>query len=520
MKAKILLGLGAGLVGLVGLGAVLASCARAETGLQGRAKAEFADRCTSLKGRQLGGATIEKAKFVTRNSMLLPVPLLNSPEFCRVTARIAPVQGSQITVELWLPSRWNQKLVGLGGAGFEGALSITNILMRRPVSDGYAAVATDAGHDVDKLPKWALGHPEKIVDFGYRANHLGAVIGKAVVAEFYGAPAKRAYFWGCSNGGRDALMLAQRYPQDFDAIAVGAPANNFTARMAAFSQTRLDFNGDAGKGLSSKLELLNAAAIATCDGLDGVTDGLIERPDACQFDPAQLQCKSGDSKSCLTRAEVALARSVYRGTIGRDGKQIMSGFPVGSELGWKPPKPDQNMGTSFYRYMVFNNADWSPDTFMLDRDLATARKKLSHVVDATDPDLSPFLGRGGKLLMYHGWDDPAIPLGDTLAYYEAVRKTVGAQNAKNAQLFLLPGVEHCGQGKGPDEFDFFAQLDRWTQSGSAPERFTVTKHDNRVAFYAQLPTKALRTRPACAWPKAAHYKGAGSIDDANNFECR
>lgn len=520
MKAKILLGLGASFVGLVGLGAALASCARAEAGLQGRARTEFSDRCINLKGRQLGGATIEKAKFVGRNSMLLPVPLLNSPEFCRVTARIAPARGSQIKVELWLPSHWNQKFVGLGGGGFEGSLGIANIVMRRPVSEGYAAVTTDAGHDAGKQPKWALGHPEKVVDFGYRANHLGAVIGKAVVAEFYGAPAKRAYFWGCSNGGRDALMLAQRHPQDYDAIAVGAPANNFIARMAAFSQTRLDFNGEAGKGLSSKLELLNAAAVAKCDGLDGVTDGLIGRPDACQFDPAQLQCKSGDSPSCLTAGEVALARSVYRGTIGRDGKQIMSGFPIGSELGWKPPKPDENMGTWFYRYMVFENADWSPDTFVLDRDLAIARKKLGQVLDATDPDLSPFFGRGGKLLMYHGWDDQAIPLGDTLHYYEAVRQTVGVRNAKNAQLFLLPGVEHCGQGKGPDEFDFFAVLDRWAQSGSAPERFTVTKHDNRVAFYAQLPTKALMTRPACAWPKAAHYKGAGSIDDANNFECR
>jgi pimeloyl-ACP methyl ester carboxylesterase len=520
MTGKFLRALGVSLVGVAGVGAVLASCARADSSGRAGAKAEFTERCANLQGQRIGGAVIDKTKFVARNSMLLPVPLLNSPQFCRVMATIAAAPGSQIQVQVWLPSDWNGKFVGFGGGGFEGMYSAANIMLRRPVGAGYAAVVTDAGHKAGGEPKWALGHPQKIIDYGYRANHLAAVMTRSLVTQFYGAAPKRAYFWGCSNGGRDALMLAQRYPKDYDAIAAGAAAYSFTARMAGFSQMGADFSKPAGQSLVPKLKLLNEAAIAHCDGRDGVKDGVIERPDQCAFDPASLQCKPGAAEDCLSKDEVELARSLYRGVVDRDGSVIVPGFAIGSEHTWTPPKPKENMGTSLYRYMVYDDANWSPDTFVLDRDLAAARKKVGAVLDATDPNLRPFFERGGKLLMYHGWDDAAIPPGSSLSYHDAVRATVGPGHAQNLRLFMLPGVEHCGEGKGPDQFDYFAELDRWTRTGQAPEQITMTKYDNKIAFWSGLPTKALRTRPACAWPKTAKYKGAGSTDDAANFECR
>jgi pimeloyl-ACP methyl ester carboxylesterase len=477
-------------------------------------------RCTRLTGRQLGGAAIDKAEFVPAGSALPPVMTKTSPEFCRVSARISPVEGSEIKIQVWLPSDWNGKLFGFGGGGFEGSYAAANIMLRRQVGEGYAGVVTDAGHDAGGEPRWALGQPEKIVDFGHRANHLGAVVAKAVVADFYGTPAQLGYFHGCSNGGRDALMLAQRYPEDYDAIAVGAPANSFTARLAAFSQMGKDFSTPAGKSLVPKLPLLNNAAVAKCDTLDGVKDSVIERPNMCRFDPAELQCKSGEAATCLSKDEVGLARSMYRGTVGRDGKLIMSGFAIGSELKWAPPPAGENMGTALYRYMVYNDPDWSPESFVLDRDYAAARKAVGPMLDATNPDLRPFLRRGGKLLIYHGWDDTAIPPGNSLRYHDQVLKTVGKRYARNVRLFMLPGVDHCGQGKGPDQVDFVAALDRWSESGAAPERLIASKHDNRIAYFAQLPTKIVRSRPLCAWPKAARYKGTGSTDDEANFECR
>ena len=525
MKGKLLPVAGAALVGVmsfpVGLGASAvptSADARESAGPEQRV-ADPAGSCQRLVGRQLAGALVQTTEFVPAGSALAPIMTKNSPEFCRVSAHISPVAGSKIKIQLWLPSRWNGKFFGYGGGGFEGSYMIANIVLRRPVREGFAAVVTDAGHDLAPDQKWAIGQPEKVTDFGHRANHLGAVVAKAVVTDYYGTPATHGYFHGCSNGGRDALMLAQRYPEDYDAIAVGAPANSFTARMAAFSQMGADFSGAAGQTLVPKLKLLNEAAIASCDADDGVKDGLIGRPNRCRFDPAELLCKSGATEACLSKPEVALARSLYRGTFGRDGKLIMSGFAAGSELGWAPPPAAENMGTAFYRYLMYENPAWLPDSFLLDRDFAAGRKKLGPVLDATDPDLRPFLRRGGKLLMYHGWDDTAIPPGNSLRYYDQVVKTVGKKYAGNVRLFMLPGVSHCGQGKGPDEVNYVAALDRWTQSGVAPERLIAAKHDNRIAFFSEMPTKVLQSRPACAWPKAARYKGAGSPDDAASFEC-
>lgn len=485
-----------------------------------------AARCRGLVGRQMAGATIDKADYILAGSALPPFKHQNSPEFCRVHARMTPVEGSEIKVQLWLPSNWNGKLVGFGGGGFEGGLGAAAISLREPVGKGYAAVVTNAGHDPASEPKWALRQPEKIADFGHRANHLGAMFGKSLSAEYYGAAVKRAFFQGCSNGGRDALMLAQRHPGDYDAIVAGAPANDFTGLMVSFAHIgRLARTTPGSDTLSPKLKLVHEAAIAKCDGLDGLKDGLIERPTSCRFDPAVLECKGAATASCLSKAEVGTVKAIYRGTYDGKGHEIMPGLPVGSEYEWaawltgsKAAGP--GMATSLMRYMVYSDPAWPEESFDLDREFGAVRLQPGPAIDAVDPDLRPFFARGGKLLIYHGWDDAAIPAGNSLRYHAAVRRAVGRSADSHMRLFMLPGVAHCSGGHGPDTIDYLGTLDRWAETGVAPERLIATKFDNPIQVMAGQPANIVRSRPACAWPKRARYNGSGATDDAASYICR
>lgn len=515
----------AGALGLLATSAsVHVSAAPASSTVSGLSGA----RCAQLVGKRIAGATVEKADFVLGGTSLGLFGLKMPADACRVDARISPVAGSEVKMQVWLPTDWNGKFVGVGGGGFEGSYSIAPVVLRRPVSEGYAGVVTNAGHDLNVLspdPKWALESPEKIVDYGNRANHLGAVVGKALVAEYYGSPAKRTYFHGCSNGGRDALILAQRYPTDYDAIAAGAPANDFTGLATSFVRIG-QLKSMAGVDLSKpKMKLVYDASIKKCDPIDGVSDGLIERPAMCKFDPAVLECKSSERENCLSKAEVRVLRELYRGSYAHNGRQVMPGLPVGSEYEWAnwltgSEAAGLKLGIPFYRYMVYKDPSWDIAKFNIDSDYLFARKQLGPVLDAVDPDLRPFLRKGGKLLMYHGWDDAAIPAGNTLKYHAAMTRATGRLAQDRTRLFMLPGVAHCADGNGPDTINYLAELDRWTESGVAPDRMVATKYDSKVAYMAGLPTKVVRTRPVCAWPKSAHYGGTGSTDDAANFVCR
>lgn len=488
--------------------------------------ADGAERCARLVGKQLAGAVIEKTDYVVAGSALPPFSDKNSPEFCRVNARATPVEGSEIKAQVWLPTNWNGKFVGFGGGGFEGGLGPATIILKKPVGRGYAAVVTNAGHDPASAPKWALGQPEKVTDYGHRANHLGAVFGKALAADYYRSAVRRAFFQGCSNGGRDALMLAQRYPGDYDAIVAGAPANDFTGLMASFARIgRLARATPVADTLGPKLKLVHEAALAKCDRLDGSTDGLIRRPPVCRFDPAVLQCKGTVGASCLSHAEVDTVKAIYRGTYDQRGREIMPGLPVGSEYEWEawltgPKAAGPGMATDLMRYMVYNDPEWSPERFDLDRDFAAARRQPGQTIDAVDPDLRPFFGRGGKLLMYHGWDDAAIPAGNSLRYHAAVQRAVGRSARDNMRLFMLPGVAHCASGHGPDWVDYLGALDRWAGSGTAPQQLTAEKYDNPLKVMAGHPGNVVRSQLVCAWPKTAKYKGSGPVDDAANFTCR
>lgn len=485
---------------------------------------ESAARCSALEGKQLNGATIDGAEIIASGTALPPFNLKVKHEFCRVDAHVSPASGSTVKMQIWLPTEWNGKFAGVGGGGFNGGLGIASVILQRPTSNAFAAVVTDAGHDMSDTAEWALDNPEKVIDYGYRANHLGAVVGKAVVAAYYGTAAKRAYFHGCSNGGRDALMLAQRYPDDYDAIAVGAPANDFTGLMASFARTAQISRAPGIELSAAKMALVHEAAIKQCDVLDGVKDGLIERPQSCSFDPVVLQCKSGEGASCLSKVEVGAVNELYRGAYTSAGHQVMPGLPVGSEYEWAnwltgPKAGGPTMAQEFYRYMVYNDPEWNLGQFELDRDYAAAKREVGSLLDAVDPDLRPFIENGGKLLMYHGWDDAAIPAGNTLQYYAEVRRVVGSRADDAARLFMLPGVAHCAGGHGPDVIDYIEELDRWSGSGEAPERIVLTKYDTPFALVG-LPANALRTKPVCAWPKSAHYKGTGAIDDEASFVCR
>jgi feruloyl esterase len=280
----------------------------------------------------------------------------------------------------------------------------------------------------------------------------------------------------------------------------------------------------------AKLSLLRDAAVRKCDALDGVTDGIISKPSSCTFDPVELLCKPGAAAAtCLSAAEVAVAHDIYAGPKLASGKQLVPGFPPGSEYdpvthGWEPFITENGVGGTilggeFFRWLVFQDPNWVARSFQLDRDYAAAHAKLGGIVDAVNPDLGAFTRRGGKLLIYHGWEDPVIPAGATVKYYEAVRRRLGARAANSVRFFMLPGVGHCAGGHGPSVFDKVETLDRWVSGTAVPDRLTVGKYDDDMAALAGTPAKLLRTRLVCSYPRTARYKGHGSIDKAESYVC-
>jgi feruloyl esterase len=493
--------------------------------------------CEALTGTSLPNGKVDAAVPVAKGATVetekgkpgLPA----AAGFCRVQATLSAGPGSSIKVELWLPDRaaWNGKLLGAGNGGFGANLTIPALLMRGGVEKGYAAVGSDMGHfgesDVDA--KWALNAPEKIKDFGWRANHLAAGFAKTIVAAYYTPPLKAAYFHGCSDGGREALMEAQRFPEDYDAVVAGAPAIPWTRMTSAFAADHLAVFGDPASALpADKLKLLQTASLGQCDKIDGVTDGVIDDPRRCGFDPGVLQCKPGDaSGQCLSTAQVKSARALYRGARGPDGKPFFHGYAPGAEAVsgtwdlWLTGANAQHgrFATEFYRYMVHSDPNWQISSFDIARDYPLAKQRMGGDLDADNADLGPFLRRGGKLILYHGWNDAAIAPGNTIDYYQRVRSAQPGLAAGSVRLFMVPGMSHCLAGPGPNVFDAVGTLDKWRQGGPAPEQMVATKYDNDLFAYLGFPATRIRSRPLCAWPKVARWNGTGSTDDAASFSC-
>ena len=498
--------------------------------------------CESLAAIALPHTTISIAESRPAGEFSAPgiKPIPNLPPLCRVAGSIKPSSDSDIRFEVWLPhSGWNGKFQGIGNGGYAGIISFAGLA--DAVKNGYATASTDTGHeDVGNSAKWALNHPEKIVDFGYRAVHETADTAKSLIRAFYGEAPKRSYFNSCSNGGRQALMEAQRYPADYDGIIAGAPANYWTHLMSAAAfGVRATLSEPANYIPAAKLPAIEAAALAQCDAADGVKDSVIENPFSCQFDPSVLLCKGEESDSCLTVQQLSALKSIYGGLRNNKGQKLFPGLSPGGEAepgGWAAwitgDAPEKSLmytfSTQFFKNMVYSDPDWQYRTFDPDRDVKVADERMSRYLNSTDPDLSAFEKRGGKLIMYHGWADAAIPAANAVDYYDSVISKMGPAKAGTfVRLYMVPGMEHCGGGAGANAFgqggtpngDRFnsidAALEAWVEQGTAPDQIIATRYKTN----ADPKSGVLRTHPLCAWPKTAKYKGAGSPDDAANFEC-
>lgn len=487
--------------------------------------------CANLGALTIPNITIRSAAVVqagpftppgAQNSMTLPA-------FCRVEATARPTSDSDIKFEVWIPpaEAWNGKFQGVGNGGYQGSISYT--AMATALRKGYATASTDTGHTGDDM-KFGQGHPEKIIDYGYRAIHVMTDTAKLIIRNATGRFAEKSYFVGCSAGGHQAMSEAQRFPEDYDGIIAGDPANNRIRQTFGFLWSWAATHGPDGKPIltQQKLALVSKAVVEACDGVDGLKDGLIDDPRKCHFDPARLTCPStssgqasGDDAACLTKPQVDAIRKVYDGAKNpRTGEQIFTGWPRGSEgfgdtagQSWRQylTDPGEPSRVGLFRYFLFHDPNWDWRTLDYDRDLAYAEQRLS-MLPAVERDLTPFKKRGNKLIVYTGWADPVVPPQDTAAYYEGVAKTMGGYDKIRDffRFFAAPGMGHCAGGPGPNTFDALGALEQWVEKGVAPDRLIASHTSNG---------KVDRTRPLCPYPQVARYKGTGSSDEAGNFAC-
>jgi feruloyl esterase len=501
---------------------VLPSTRSLETfGVAAAAEDATAARCEALAALRLPETVVKQAQVVGKGTFTPPTGrgrgagFAAAPTFCRVALTLTPSADSNIGVEVWLPmSGWNGKYEAVGNGGWAGVISYNNLA--EGVTRGYAVSATDTGHS-GSSGSFALGHPEKLIDYAYRSEHAMTVASKAVVQAFYGNLPGHSYFNGCSTGGRQALVEAERFPDDFDGIIAGAPANPKThldAWRMWMSQAMLKDSTTLIP--SSKYAVIHKAVLEACDALDGVRDGLIENPQRCRFNPEVLRCKGPDAPDCLTAPQVESARVTMSPLKDpRTGAEIFPGFEPGNELGWGRmlggPEPYETT-LDTYKYVVFQDPNWNWRTFSLERDLAQSDRVTQGTISAVDPNLTPFARRGGKLLMYHGWADQDIAPRASINFYQRTRQATQApaSNAEWVRLFMVPGMQHCNGGEGPNTFDTVSALESWVERGQAPASMLASHStEGRVD----------RTRPLCPYPQVAKYRGVGSIDEAASFAC-
>lgn len=492
------------------------------------AEANQPQSCSTLVELHLPQTIVTSATTVSSGSFKVPnskVSFGNLPDFCRVAGTTKPA----IRFEVWLPlHKWNGKFEGVGNGGTAGTISYRAmaVALRR----GYATASTDTGH-VNTPPNngfdatWALGHPELVADFGYRGLHLTTVNGKRITEGFYGKDPAHSYYVGCSQGGQQGLMEAQRFPEDYDGLLVGDPANNWTRHYAGahlwYSIATLK---DPESYIpASKVPILAHAVLAACDAIDGIADGVIDDPRECHFDPAVLTCKAGQpTASCFTAKQVKAIKDIWGGAHDSKGSLIVPPIVPGGEGGsggwssWITGNRPFNSthwkaADGVFKNMVFEDRSYNALNFNYDTDMKTLLAKTSHSMDAVNPDLRPLQRRGGKLILYHGWSDPDISPINTINYYQQVEAMVGRDTPEFARLFMVPGMNHCGGGAGPNTFDGLTALEEWVEDGIAPEKI-IASHSTDGALD--------RTRPLCPYPQVAVYGGRGSTNNAANFACK
>jgi feruloyl esterase len=492
-----------------------ATCAAAATTCDDISKLTLPQTAITMAASVTTGAFAPPASFSLK---LQPgdVEYNKLPAFCRVAATMRPTSDSVIKIELWLPpsGAWNGKFMAIGNGGQAGEIYYHK--MGQPLTLGYAVASTDTGHEgKGDDGSYALGHPEKIIDFGYRAVHEMVVKSKAIVAEYYSRSAELSYWNGCSTGGRQGLEDLQRYPADFDGVIAGAPANNPRSALQALWIAQTVHKDEAGFIPAAKFPVIQKAVLNACDSNDGVKDGVLEDPTHCKFDPSVLLCKGADGPDCLTAAQVDSVRKVYSpATNPRTKEALFPGFQPGSEKGWgfaASEKPPELILTGL-KNGVFKDPNWDYKTFNFDSDVALFDRE-TQARNATDANLKPFFSHGGKLLQYQGWNDNLIPPQNSVNYYNRVADTLGGASKVNDsyRLFMVPGMGHCRGGDGTDRFDVIGALEQWVEQGKAPDSIVASRYAG---------DKVERTHPLCAYPKVAVYKGAGSTDDAANFACR
>lgn len=509
--------------------------------------AEQERSCEALRGLQLEHTEVVEARAVDAGfdiswkTLPIGVPGYRQPASCRVAAVSRPAPGSEIRFEVWMPepASWNGRLYGFGNGGLAG--SIDRLALALALQRGYAAVSTDTGHQADAFDgEWALGQPEKIRDYGNRAIHLMTVNAKALIGAYYGRPQDHAYFSSCSNGGRQALLEAQRHPEDYDGIVAGAPALDPAGMLATWGWMEQALTQPPEAYVPEKqLRHVTKAVMQACDTLDGVRDGVLENPRACRFDPAALRCAGG--KHCFSAAQVEALRKIYQGPPGEYAGRPYHGFePGGEEAGWVDftgKKPGSSGHARFLRqYMrnlVLQDPSWDLERFDFAADRVRLEERLQDITGATDADLGRFASRGGKLILYHGWSDPAIQPAYTISYYEQLRAQTRLVAADNfVQLYMVPGAGHCFGGAGPGHFgqmrpggdpahSINAALEHWVEKGVKPGPIVATRHDSdaRALLSSELP-KATRSRPLCPYPQTARWDGKGNTDKADSFSCR
>ncbi|WP_458094051.1 DUF6351 family protein [Roseomonas sp. WA12] len=504
-----------------------------------------AANCSALASMALPQARVEVAEEVAAGGYRPPTgPAQEAlPAFCRVHGVVTPVPGSRIGFELWMPKDgWNGRLQMFGNGGYSSAISYGEMagLLRR----GYATLGTDTGHQGDD-PSFAEGRPEAIVDWGHRAVHESVVRAKEIVASFYGRSARQTFFAGCSTGGHQAMSSAQRYPEDFDGIIAGASGGNRTHLNAGFlwQYLRNHRTGDDAAQIipAAKLRLIGDAVQAACRADNGARGGghpgdtWLNDPLACSFDPARLRCTGEDGASCLTDPQVNALRTMYDGPRNpRTGELIHFPFPRGSENsggtqnlpGWSlywadPGNPTAPARVNYWRHWAGFGAGWSWWRFDFDRDMAAVDERLAPVINAMSTNLSAFRQRGGKLIAYHGMSDPVVPFAESIAYHDRAVAAQGGDLATAGQeigsfyrLFLVPGMEHCRGGPGPNQPELQAALERWVDEGTPPAQILAhNREGNR-------PNGQLRfSRPLCPYPQRAIHDGSGDPASAGSYRC-
>ena len=517
--------------------------------------------CEALTGVAPEASTIGSAAMVTSATQIGGTDV--DAQFCRVQGVARPSSDSEIKFEVWLPATaqgWSGRFKLNGTGGYAG--SIPYARLAQDVGDGFVTAGSNMGHDGGEGPAWTLNHPEKVKDWGLRAHYFVATAAKALANAYYAQPVRYAYFEGCSNGGRQAMMMAQRYPELFDGIAAGAPSQFYPeilTWLAYSGKLQTPVQGQPPVMPPAKRQLLSRASHFACDAQDGLADGQITNPRVCTFDPGALRCKAGDAPDCLTDAQLAVAQAMYAGMRTSSGMQRYAGVMPGSEGEWDPNFGDNGRYGPFIGHYVFSQSsppyEWRRD-LNWDDQFDRIKTFITPVTAAPSPDLTAFKARGGKLVQFHGWADPIVPPQGSPAYYNAliqfekmkslpraeydaaVGRLSSAQVSADAlamtstvqgyhRLFMLPDVGHCRSGTAPEaigggfpepakaqrtpESHVVSALARWVEQGVAPTAIIATKYDDKGAI--------TRQRPVCAYPQIAVYRGSGDENAAGNFAC-